>query len=263
MGLYLQDFPEYFGDVPVRDVGLMASEGRVTIPIEDGTPAGILDVTGQYVEFIPRDDVESASPRTLRSHELEVGGEYFLLLTTSSGLYRYSLGDLVRCTGWFHAAPMLEFLNKGEHTCSLAGEKLTEHQVLLAMDAAARRLGCAVRNFILSPHWDRPPRYVLHLEPVSAAVAARPGGGGMEGRGENGIEASLAAALDEQLRGVNVEYAGKRDSQRLGGVAVKVLPRGFLEGWDHRQAERRRKGNEQYKHQYLLCRPGDDAELPA
>ena len=33
MGLYLQDFPEYFGSVPVRDIGLLASEGRMSIPI--------------------------------------------------------------------------------------------------------------------------------------------------------------------------------------------------------------------------------------
>ncbi len=76
----------------------------------------------------------------LRAHELEVGCEYFVLLTTSAGLYRYQLGDLVRVVGRVNAAPLIEFLNKGEHTCSLAGEKLTEHQVILAMDAAARRL---------------------------------------------------------------------------------------------------------------------------
>lgn len=35
MGLYLRDFPEFFGDTPVRDIGLLASEGRVSIPIED------------------------------------------------------------------------------------------------------------------------------------------------------------------------------------------------------------------------------------
>ena len=51
MGLYLRDFPHYFGEVPVRDIGLLASEGRVSIPIEDGTPAGIVDVVSHFFEF--------------------------------------------------------------------------------------------------------------------------------------------------------------------------------------------------------------------
>ena len=32
MKAYLRGFPEFFGDKPVRDVGLIASEGRMTIP---------------------------------------------------------------------------------------------------------------------------------------------------------------------------------------------------------------------------------------
>ena len=40
MGAYLRSYPDYFGERPVRDVGLIASEGRMTIPIEDNTPAG-------------------------------------------------------------------------------------------------------------------------------------------------------------------------------------------------------------------------------
>ena len=52
MGLHLQEFPEWFGDVPVRDAGLLASEGRITIPIQDGTPGGILEVTSSFYEFV-------------------------------------------------------------------------------------------------------------------------------------------------------------------------------------------------------------------
>jgi len=80
-GLYLQDFPHWFGDVPVRDIGLLASEGRVSIPVEDWTPAGILEITSHFFEFIPRDEAEQANPTTLRCHQVEVGQEYFVVLT--------------------------------------------------------------------------------------------------------------------------------------------------------------------------------------
>jgi hypothetical protein len=40
------------------------------------------------------------------------------------------------------------------------------------------------------------------------------------------------------------------------------LPEGFLARLDHEQAESRRRGNEQFKHRYLYCRPGEDAAFP-
>ncbi len=248
MGLYLADFPEYFGDVPVRDIGLLASEGRVSVPIEDGTPAGVLDVGSHFFEFVPADRIDELSPPALRSHQLDVGGEYFVLLTTSSGLYRYDLRDLVRVVGFFGEAPVIEFLNKGDHVCSLAGEKLTEHQVVLAMERAGRRTGAVVHGFVLAPVWGTPPRYRLHLE---ATVAARP---------EQAAE--LAAALDDELAAVNIEYASRRRSGRLEAMCVNILPDGFLAREDREQAERHRRGNEQYKHRYLLCRPGEDDRFP-
>src|SRR5262249_11145489 len=62
VGAYLRHYPKYYGNTPVRDVGLVASEGRMTIPFADGTPSGILDVTTQYFEFIPEAEIESPNP---------------------------------------------------------------------------------------------------------------------------------------------------------------------------------------------------------
>jgi len=64
-GAYLRHFPRYFGDTPVRDVGLIASEGRMTIPIADATPSGVLDVTSHYFEFIPEGEADSPRPVTV------------------------------------------------------------------------------------------------------------------------------------------------------------------------------------------------------
>jgi hypothetical protein len=248
MGLYLREFPEYFGEVPVRDVGLLASEGRMSVPVEDGTPAGILDVTGQFFEFIPCERREEASPPTYCCHELEIGREYFLVITTSSGLYRYDLGDVVRVTGYAGQAPVVEFLNKGSHISSLAGEKLTEHQVILAMQQAGADAGVHAPNFVLAPRWGQPPFYMLHVDGVEEGMPA-PG------------QSRLADALERRLCEINVEYASKRHTQRLGPVTVNPLAPGTLDGLDRRRSAMHRRSNEQYKHKYLYCRPGDDHEL--
>ncbi|UCG34160.1 MAG: GH3 auxin-responsive promoter family protein [Phycisphaerales bacterium] len=249
MGLYLQHYPYYFGDVPVRDIGLLASEGRMSIPVEDGTPAGILDVVGNFYEFVPAGQIESDSPTTLRSHEVEVGREYFILLTNSAGLYRYNIGDLVRVTGFQGQAPIIEFLNKGTHISSLAGEKLTERQAVLCVENVCREQHIRIDNFVLAPRWDDPPYYLLHVEH----------------NGESGWDPGLLAEwLETALCRHNCEYESKRKSGRLGRVRVSTLPPGTLHRHDLALRRRFRKhSNEQYKHQFLYTRPGQDDGLEA
>lgn len=273
LSLYLQDFPEYYGHTPVRDIGLLASEGRITLPVENNTTAGILDVPTNFFEFVPREEIDSRNPTTLLGHELEVGSEYFVILTNSAGLYRYDLRDLVRCTGYVNQAPLLEFLNKGQHIASLAGEKLTEHQVILAMEQAAETLNIKVTNFILAARWDRPPHYVLHLEsgapdgshrtPHGSAGPARPSPDRLDEPDSNHLRFTrIATELDRQLAEQNLEYANRRASGRLGPVCTNHLPPGTLAQLDLTEAAQKRPGNEQYKHRYLYCTPGEDKHLP-
>ena len=55
MGLHLREFPHFFGDAPVRDIGLLATEGRVTVGLDDGVPYGLLDAGGAFFEFVEPD----------------------------------------------------------------------------------------------------------------------------------------------------------------------------------------------------------------
>lgn len=248
MGLYLRDFPEYFGDVPVRDIGLLASEGRMSIPIDDGSPSGILDVADNYFEFIPKDEYGTKHPTVLGASELEADQEYYILLTTSAGFYRYDIGDLVRVTGFHREAPLIEFLHKGEHTCSLTGEKLSEKQVVMAFEEAAERFGYKGRNFVLAPKWGPLPHYLLHLESDDWLKPDR--------------AQMLADALDERLRAINIEYDSKRSSGRLGSVVANLLPNRWLAEYDRVLARRNRPANEQFKHRFLFSELDADHDFP-
>ena len=238
MGLYRQRFAEWFGEIPVRDPGLLASEGRISVPIDDNTPAGLLDVTSHYFEFIPAAEYGTGNCRALTIDQLCVGEEYFVLLTTSSGFFRYDIGDRVRVTGFLGQAPIIEFLSKGAHTSSLAGEKLTEHQVIAAM----RLLKDAAENFVLAPVFADPPYYRLYVE-----TARTP--------------SHLARDLDDRLALENIEYASKRRSNRLGTVVQCMLPPGTLARADQRLRAMCPGRAEQFKHRYLLPECGLDEEL--
>ena len=93
------------------------------------------------------------------------------MLSNWAGLYRYNLNDRVRVTGRLGDSPVLEFLSRGPHTCSITGEKLAEHQVVVSMARAGRALGGNVETFVVQGRFARQPYYELGLEPVAGLEA--------------------------------------------------------------------------------------------
>ncbi|MFP4053704.1 MAG: GH3 auxin-responsive promoter family protein [Phycisphaerae bacterium] len=233
--LYLNRLRELFGNVPIRDIGLLASEGRFTVPLADDTPAGVAEITGNFLEFIPSEEKGTPNPTVLRAHQVQVDHEYSLVVTNRAGLFRYDLDDRVRVTRRLGNSPVFEFLSRGKHTASITGEKITEHQVVEAMRRAADRLRAEVDRFIVQGRFAPTPYYELQLETADPAVAEK-----------------LATALDEQLGELNMEYHSKRSSGRLGPMRPIRLPRGTLQQAEENHIRRRRGRGEQYKHQYLM-----------
>jgi len=247
LGLYLRQLPRYFGDLPVRDIGLLASEGRMSVPLTDGTAAGVLDFQHNFFEFVPADQIESSQPDVLRSGELQIGEEYFVLLTTASGLYRYDIRDRVRVVDYLGQAPVIEFLHKGAHVSSMTGEKLTERQVVHAVQQLSQQLGLTIESFVLAPRWADPPFYRLHVE--TAHLPSNLSGD------------RICRQLDDALSQANIEYRSKRQTGRLGPLQLNLLPDGCLARLD-RQTSQRRGRAEQFKHQFLYTTPDADDHLP-
>ena len=235
---YLPRLRELFQGVPVRDHGLSASEGRMTIPLEDETDSGLLDIESHYFEFVPERERDSSKPVVLEAHELEIGASYDILLTTSSGLSRYDIQDVVECTGFCGTTPLLRFLHKGAHISNLAGEKLTEYQVVQAVSRSANEAGVTIACFTVAPQWGAPPRYGLFVE---------------EGLFSSCHQAThFASRVDRNLHELNCEYAAKRDSGRLAALALETVRRGTWEQLAARHREFPGGSLEQYKHPFLI-----------
>jgi hypothetical protein len=242
VGSYLRHFPRYFGTTPVRDIGLLASEGRMTIPVDDATPTGVLDITTHYFEFIPEEEGDKPQPTVVAAHEVLEGRTYYILPTTASGLYRYHIHDLVRVTGFHNRTPLIEFLSKGSHFANLTGEKLSEYHVAGAMAQVLKELNLTITTYSLAPCWDEElPYYGLFLER-----------GDLAGR-EQAVQ--LTEALDRRLAQVNVEYTAKRESQRLGPIRLALLASGAWQQWDRQRLARTGGTLEQYKHPCLITDP--------
>ena len=237
---YLPRLREWFPDTVIRDHGLHASEGRMTMPLHNDSAAALLEIQTHFFEFLPVFETDSSQPETLLAHELKEGEEYFILLTTSSGLYRYNIQDVVRCTGFYGTTPLLEFRHKGAHISSITGEKIAESQVVEAVQSSAADLDMKLRLFTVTPEWGNPPGYVLYVD------ESHPGA-------VNSLhQQSLAAQVDLALCERNVEYREKRETGRLKPIRCERLDRSCWESFTRSRTQRSGGSIEQYKHPCLL-----------
>lgn len=235
VNVYLRQLHDLYGHEAVRDHGLSASEGRMTIPLSDNSSAGLLDFSHTYFEFIPVDEHDQPNPTVLEGHELVEGEEYYIVLTTSGGLYRYDIHDIVRCVGFQGQAPVIEFLSKGKHFSSLTGEKLSEYQAIQAVKQSFGELQLPIEAFTLAPVMEDKPRYLLLMEPHV----------------HRGQADELARRVQMHLERVNEEYCTKCDGGRLLPVRIREVPHGTWNALRNEHTSER--GNfEEYKHPCLV-----------
>ena len=246
-GVRLKEFAGWFAKTtPVRDLGYMASEAQMTLPVFDSGSAGILAIDKNFYEFIPESEINASAPTILTCSELEEGNLYYILLTTPGGLYRYDINDVIRVAGFYNQTPLIEFVRKGRDVTSITGEKLHVNQLIGAMARAQRAAGVAVQHFCACADMEK-SLYVLSVE-LDRAMPSR----------ESLVQ--LLHELDAGLRELNVEYAQKRESQRLGSPILCVMK----PGWFERKAQiiLQRGGHDtQLKAQLLCMTPEDPKEI--
>lgn len=236
VGQYLPLLKEYYGEVPVYELGLLASEGRMSIPIGNETNQGVLDIFSNFYEFIPEEEEDNLSTRALLMDELKKGKRYFMIITTPYGFFRYHIHDLIEVVDFCQGVPVISFLNKGKHISSLTGEKLTEFQVCEAMKKIGIIKG---EEYTLVPCWDN------HLPYYSLVVE--------EGHFDMAQAKNLLDHLDEELKTLNMEYRTKRDSGRLGQLRLVSAPQNIFSKVKRDVIERRGGRIEQYKQVHLDC----------
>jgi hypothetical protein len=213
LSFYLDRLPEHYGNLPVRDFGYMASEGRGTIPLHNGGAGGALAVSCHFFEFVEENDMDSPTPRFLTVDQVEVGGRYYIHFTTAAGLYRYNIHDLVEVVGMEHNTPVIQFVQKGLGISSITGEKLTEEQVYIALSYAVRQLNfSALEHFTFTVQMGYPPNYCCFVE--------------LKKEIPDSVAQEFLRVFEQSLQLQNIEYKDKRASRRLGAPTLQIVPQG-------------------------------------
>lgn len=232
VGHYLEQFGDWFDPdgsrpVPVRDWGYLSSEARCSIPLSDEGSKGVLTVATNFFEFVPVDDVQ-ANPddhsawgyRTIA--DVEPDGQYYIFLTTTSGLCRYDINDVIEVVGRYNETPEIVFLRKGRGMTNITGEKVSVNQVIEAFQYASKATGAVPEHFKAEADTDQ-SRYIFRVE-----FAARV---------EEDTQRQFLKALDDHMKETNIEYKSKRDSARLEAPVLHVMREGWYERNRKKQAD--------------------------
>jgi len=204
--IFLRQFPKYFGKIASRDIGLISTEAQSSVPIGDTAKGGVLTVGSIFFEFL---SVDERKKDTLLMWDLELNEDYYMIITTNNGLYRYFTNDIVRVISYYHKTPIIQFLHKGEHIASVTGEKLTEWQVVTAMRYASKHLDVPVGGFTACARMGKTPRYDILIE--------------LHEKCETRKLKKMIELFDDELKKLNIEYREKRDSERLNIPRLKIV----------------------------------------
>ncbi|WP_143885529.1 GH3 auxin-responsive promoter family protein [Chryseobacterium binzhouense] len=127
-----------------------ASEGFFAFQ-DDYTKEGLLLLTnhGIFYEFIPLEEYGKPNARRLTLKDVELNKDYALILTTNSGLWAYSIGDVVR---FIDKQPHRILVSgRTKHFTSAFGEHVIAFEVEEAMKAALEKHPAQITEFHLAP----------------------------------------------------------------------------------------------------------------
>ncbi|MFT5859143.1 MAG: hypothetical protein ACI865_001241 [Flavobacteriaceae bacterium] len=195
-------------DVTSIDLGFVASEIRGTVVTNQSSQGGIPTYQDNFFEFVEKTNFEDGNRDYLLLHQLELGKEYYVIITTKAGLYRYHMNDIMKVVDFENKCPLLCFIQKGKGVCNITGEKLYEGQLLSALETLNLKT-----SFIQVVGDEQKVQYDMYAEFEEEEVNTT----------------DLQSKLDELLCGQNNEYLEKRKSNRLKPIQISMLKKGTFE----------------------------------
>ena len=162
--VYTKKMRKYTGkNIPYEHETYAASEALMAVARRAGDTSFVLLPDSSYYEFVPMDSEDEET--TVGIADLEEGKEYEVILTNLSGFYRYRIEDVVRCTGFYNQAPMIEFVYRKNQMLSIAGEKTNEEAVRWSVEKFIKDTGCEIVDYsVYADKSTEPGRYIMLME---------------------------------------------------------------------------------------------------
>ncbi len=172
---------------------------------------------GIFYEFLPLEEIGSAAPRTVLLHEVELGRQYALVISTNGGLWRYMPGDTVRFTS---VKPYrVQVSGRTKSFINAFGEELIVENADRGVEAACRATGALVNEYTAAPiYMDADARggheWVIEFDRAPDDLAR------------------FVQVMDDTMRAINSDYdAKRRGDMALRTPVVHVVEKGTFHGW--------------------------------
>ncbi|OUR97797.1 hypothetical protein A9Q84_06245 [Halobacteriovorax marinus] len=184
-------------DTSIIELGYLSSEFRGTVNVNGEDSRSLSTLGYNFFEFMLVRDFENGIYDPILIGDLVLKEQYYIIVTTEAGLYRYFINDIIVATEGVGNTPCIEFVQKGKGVTNITGEKLCESQILSYFSAS----NVQVKFFICLAD-PLKMEYRLYYE------------GELEDFSEH---------LHEYLCSVNVEYLAKTASGRLKKIQTVRL----------------------------------------
>lgn len=170
-----------------------------------------------YYEFIPLEYSDEDNPQTLSLDEVEEGKDYVIVISTSSGLWRYKPGDIIR----FVTIKPYRIMVSGrtKQFINVFGEEVMVHNTDQAIKMTIEKCPAILSNYTVGPifmeneakgghHW------LIEFEELPQNLD------------------EFSSTLDGCLRSINSDYDAKRYKDiALQPLKLTVLPKGSFYNW--------------------------------
>lgn len=226
VAIYQKKLQRYLGNIPAHYLGYAASEALMAVPLElDSFEYVMLPHNGFY-EFRPVESDDYDNLLTIK--DLEVGKEYEVILTNTSGFYRYRIEDVIRVTGFYHESPKITFCYRLNQVANISGEKMTQMAFDYIVNGMSEHLNeLFVGYSIYVDHNTSPGHYVMLLETAKQI--------------DKSLEKEYAKLFEDMLCENNPSAKPAFQNGSLGHCEVKFLRHGTYD--DYRQMLKDRGAN--------------------
>ena len=195
-----------------------ASEGFFGIQSDPTDPSLLLMIDyGVFYEFIPLDELDKPNPSVVPIWGVQTGKNYAMVITTTSGLWRYLIGDTVR----FTSTNPYKFIITGrtKFFINAFGEELIVDNAEHGLQEACRQTGAEVLEYTAAPifmdeHGKCRHQWLIEFSRQPADINA------------------FAEALDRALQQQNSDYEAKRYKDiTLQRLELIVARPGLFNDW--------------------------------
>lgn len=193
-----------------------ASEGFFAVADSFGGDMLLMLDYGIFYEFLEMSHFGDHS-KVIPLEDVKVGVNYAIIITTSSGLWRYMLGDTVIFSS---TDPYrLRITGRTQHFINVFGEEVMVSNTDNAITSAAAKTGASIENYTVAPLFMEVGSKGAHQWAIEFRVAPKD-------------LYLFTKILDQELQSLNSDYEAKRKGDStLSMAVVTVASKGSFYRW--------------------------------